>query len=120
MTVLVEGGSNSSSGSAQDGRPHLRIDLKDIADICASISPQLPAAAAGGRAGGVSAGSSEVSRRQDAAVDKLAQVLLIARDQGLLDSAADRAQDKTRCSAELRAFVAPLPQRPLLLLLLPP
>jgi len=44
------------------------------------------------------------------AVDRLGQVLLVAREQGLLHDAGGGGSDSSACAAELRALVAPLPQ----------
>jgi len=110
--VLVDVGSSGSDDDVQESAEQLRIDLKDLAHICASLSPPLHPATGEGGGGGCG------GLQRDMAVDRLGQVLLIARDQGLLHGAGGGGSDSTACTAELRALVAPLPQ--LLHLLFPP
>ncbi len=82
------------------------LHVQDVGDICQLLAP-------GGAA--VAAEKGEIGRT-DAAVDRLAQVLVVSRDQGLLPSAA--SHDRQKADA-MHALLRALPQRPVLQLLLP-
>ena len=85
------------------------LHVQDVGDICQLLAP-------GGVA--VAAEKGEIGRT-DAAVDRLAEVLVVARDQGLVPLPSSASHDRQQQADAVHALLSALPQRPLLRLLLP-
>lgn len=92
----------------QSGANDVGLHVQDVDDICQLL-------AHGGAA--VAAEKGEIGGT-DAAVDRLAQVLVVARDQGLVPLPSSTSHDRQKADA-VHALLRALPQRPLLQLLLP-
>ena len=120
--VVECGGKRGDNGVGEE----VRLEVQDIASICAELdllatssAKAKPLHAPGDGAQVSCAGDAPEAAKTDCAeqgvqgaVDRLAQVLLVARDQGLLAAkGGERWQG-------LQVLLAPLPQRPLLSLLM--
>ncbi len=89
------------------GSHDVALDVQDVGDICDLLLPDGAAISAENGEGG----------RMDAAVDRLAQVLVVARDHGLVPLTTPDRQDGKK-DHDLHALLRALPPRPLLRLLL--
>ena len=86
--------------------------MQDVGDICELLGP----------GGAVVAAERNLEQGEiapiDAAVDRLAQILVVARDQGLVPLPPSASHDRQKADA-VHSLLRALPQRPLLRLLLP-
>jgi hypothetical protein len=89
------------------GSHDVALDVQDVDDICDLLRPASAAISAENGGGG----------RMDAAVDRLAQILVVARDHGLAPLTSPDTQDGKKAN-DLHALLRALPPRPLLCLLL--
>ena len=104
MAAVIQ---KESSPAPPVGSLDVKLDVQDVGDICDLLRHDVAAISAENGEGG----------RMDAAVDRLAQVLVVARDHGLVPLTSPHPQDGKKAN-DFYALLRALPPRPLLRLLL--